>query len=713
MNAAPRPPSMTMLPAALAYAQRLGWPVFPVHGISNGHCTCGSVKCERPGKHPVGNLVPHGLKDASTDVEVINHWWRAAPWANIGVATGAVSGLAVLDVDVIKGGDESLFDLERTHGKLPDTVMALTGSGGYHYLFAHPGSGVRIKNSVDNLGVGLDVRGDGGYIVVAPSLHIKGKQYTWEESCKPLVTPIAPLPAWLLEKVRDAKKAKGPGPGPSAIRLDALVVARVRAALPYIQSDDRDAWLSVGMALHATGAGQQAYGLWCEWAQQSDKFDLADSARVWKSFKQGGGITLKTMFSMARDGGWIEPAPERDDSDAIPEHDSDRAVQHDDSWKELLIRKVNANTGEISYPCRAHNLILIISNDPVWANRLSFDEFRQRVVDGANEWTDAAEIELKAWLEKNWISGEVKTATLREAVTAVASRHTIHPVRDWLDALVWDGTERLPTFFSDYCGTPLTPYSEAVARSLFVSAVARIMHPGAKVDTMVCLEGKQGLGKSKLVQAMFGSAWHCEITEAPGGLDFYQNLRGKWVGEFSELSAMGKVDQNRVKQALTQTQDTYRASYGRHSHTYPRQFVFIGNTNKHEYLMDETGARRYLPIECTEINVDAVAAIRDQLFAEAVVRYRAGEIWWDIPGAEREQEDRYQRDVWEEKIADWLKGKMKVTTLEVMEECLMLKTDRQGRSEQTRVGNILRRLKWVPKRGDGGSRQRFYEPLRR
>ena len=77
--------------------------------------------------------------------------------------------------------------------------MALTGSGGYHYLFAHPGSGVRIKNSVDNLGVGLDVRGDGGYIVVAPSLHIKGKQYTWEESCKPLVTPIAPLPAWLLE----------------------------------------------------------------------------------------------------------------------------------------------------------------------------------------------------------------------------------------------------------------------------------------------------------------------------------------------------------------------------------------------------------------------------------------------------------------------------------------------------------------------------------
>lgn len=713
MNAAPISPSMNMLPAALAYTQRLGWPVFPVHGISNGHCTCGNLRCKHPGKHPVGNLVPHGLKDASVDPDVVTRWWREAPWANIGVTTGAVSGLAVLDVDVIKGGDESLFDLERTHGKLPETVMALTGAGGYHYLFAHPGNGVRVKNSVDNLGAGLDIRGDGGYIVVAPSLHIQGRQYAWEESCKPLVTPIVPMPGWLLDRVRDTQKVKAAGPGPSSIRLNALTVARVRAALPYIQSDDRDAWLSVGMALHATGAGQQAYGLWCEWAQQSEKFDMADSSRVWKSFKQDGGITLKTLFSAARESGWIEPAADRDESDSTSGQSSEPEAG-DEVWKESLIQKVNFKTGEVSYPCRAYNLILILGNDPAWANRLSFDEFRQRVVvDGREEWTDAAEVELKAWLEKTWISGEVKTATLREAVTAVASRHTVHPVRDWLNALVWDGTERLPTFFSDYCGTPLTPYSEAVARSLFVSAVARIMRPGAKVDTMVCLEGRQGLGKSKLVQAMFGSAWHCEITEAPGGLDFYQNLRGKWVGEFSELSAMGKVDQNRVKQALTQTQDTYRASYGRHSHTYPRQFVFIGNTNKQEYLMDETGARRYLPIECTEINVSAVESIRDQLFAEAVVRYRAGETWWDIPGAEQEQEQRYQRDVWEEKIADWLKGKMKATILEVMEECLMLKTDRQGRSEQTRVGNILRRLKWVPKRGGNGERQRFYEPLRR
>lgn len=395
-----------------------------------------------------------------------------------------------------------------------------------------------------------------------------------------------------------------------------------------------------------------------------------------------------------------------DDMDIIPE---DCGIDSSVAWRSQLIQR--ESKGQAVIKCRAHNLILIIENDPETRGRLRFDEFAQQITDNGVAWTDARMIELKAWFERKWITDEVKTSVLREAVDAVAERYRFNPVREWLAGLEWDMIERLPTFFSDYCGASLTPYTSAAARSLFVSAVARIFRPGCKVDTMICLEGNQGIGKSKLVQAVFGSTWHCEITEAPGGLDFYQNLRGKWVGEFSELSAMGKVDQTRVKQALTQTHDTYRASYARHSHTYPRQFVFIGNTNKHEYLQDETGARRYLPIACTEINVEAVEAIRDQLWAEAVTRFHAGEKWWDIPGAEREQYARYQQDVWEEKIADWLRGKLKVTVLEVMEECLALKTDRQGRSEQIRVGNILRRLNWLPHQGTTrGDRRRFYSP---
>lgn len=386
-------------------------------------------------------------------------------------------------------------------------------------------------------------------------------------------------------------------------------------------------------------------------------------------------------------------------------------IDPNEAWKAKLISRLGKN-GEPVYLCRVHNLMLILDHDSYWAGRLRFDEFRNGIVDRGDEWTDAALIELKAWLESTWIEGEVKTSVVREAVEGVAARHSFHPVREWLAGLHWDGTERIPTLFSDHCGAVQTPYTAAVSRSLFVSAVARALKPGCKVDTMVVFEGAQGIGKSKLVQAIFGPQWHCDITQEPGTLDFYQNLRGKWVGEFSELSAMGKADQNKVKQALTQTQDTYRASYGHYSRTYPRQFIFVGNTNKTEYLADETGARRYLPIECTEINPDAVEAVRDQLWAEAGHRFLAGETWWEIPDSEREQERRYQTDSWQEIIQPWLTGKQKVLISEVLSDALLIKAERHDRSAQTRVGNILRRLKWKPHQEPGGDRRRFYFPPR-
>ena len=140
---------------ALAYTRR-GWRVFP---------------CAPRGKVP---LTAHGLKDASTDEKQLTDWWDRWPSANIGVATGAESGFFVLDVDG-KDGNESLATLEREHGPLPTTVEAKTGGGGRHLLFKHPGQAV--KNSAGRLGPGLDVRGDGGYIVAPSSIHPTGKSY--------------------------------------------------------------------------------------------------------------------------------------------------------------------------------------------------------------------------------------------------------------------------------------------------------------------------------------------------------------------------------------------------------------------------------------------------------------------------------------------------------------------------------------------------------
>ena len=184
-----------LLSAALAYAGR-GWPVFP---------------CKARGKAPA---TKRGLKDATTDPAVIREWWRDHPRANVAVVTGAAAGLFVLDIDVdpAKGedGNASLAELERVHGPLPTTVEQRTPRGGRHLLFRHPGG--KVKNSAKQLGAGLDVRGDGGYIVAAPSVHPNGGRYDWSPTDHPDQVEIAAAPAWLLELVTDKARPRAQAP---------------------------------------------------------------------------------------------------------------------------------------------------------------------------------------------------------------------------------------------------------------------------------------------------------------------------------------------------------------------------------------------------------------------------------------------------------------------------------------------------------------------
>ena len=187
---------------ALAYALR-GWRVIPLHSPSGDACSCGRADCKSVGKHP---RTTNGLKDATTDREQIRRWFADMPDANVGIVTGRASGVVVLDVDVDKSGDDTLRELEDAYGALPDTVEAVTGGGGRHIFFAYPDE--PIANSAGRLGKGLDIRGDGGYVVAAPSLHRSGHLYMWEASSLPSKTPLAPMPGWILGLLRQAAKAK-------------------------------------------------------------------------------------------------------------------------------------------------------------------------------------------------------------------------------------------------------------------------------------------------------------------------------------------------------------------------------------------------------------------------------------------------------------------------------------------------------------------------
>ncbi|HAT50435.1 MAG: bifunctional DNA primase/polymerase [Nitrospirae bacterium] len=160
--------------AALCYVEHFKWSVFPLHWIDdNGCCSCNDNECKSQGKHP---LVKWG-NEATTDHDQITQWWSKWPKANIGIATGAKSGLVVLDVDVDSGGEASLNKLLDQYGPLPETIRVKTGSGGEHIYFKHPGG--KVGNSASKVGAGLDIRGDGGYVVAPPSNHLKGN-YQWK-----------------------------------------------------------------------------------------------------------------------------------------------------------------------------------------------------------------------------------------------------------------------------------------------------------------------------------------------------------------------------------------------------------------------------------------------------------------------------------------------------------------------------------------------------
>jgi hypothetical protein len=298
---------MTHLEHALRYAG-MGWAVLPLHFIkSGGRCSCGDphdgtgptkLAAGSIGKHPHQVLVPHGVHDATTDVARLTEWFTSVPTANVGIATGAPSGFDVLDVDPRNGGDDTLSVVEQTRGKLPDTALALTGGGGYHYLFKHDGSRLRSP------GRGIDVKSTGGYIVVEPSTHASGGTYAWEGSADPTEGhPVAPAPAWL------RAPALGPsGPGISGTgHLDEQRIADLRAALAHLDASEYQTWISVGQALHSTEA-PEAFDIWDVWSQSAPNYDNSTAVK-WRTFRANGPLHVESIFVWARDAGWNGEAP--------------------------------------------------------------------------------------------------------------------------------------------------------------------------------------------------------------------------------------------------------------------------------------------------------------------------------------------------------------------------------------------------------------------
>jgi predicted P-loop ATPase len=310
-------------------------------------------------------------------------------------------------------------------------------------------------------------------------------------------------------------------------------------------------------------------------------------------------------------------------------------------------------------------------------------------------WTDHDDVLATDWLQAQGIG--VPITVTAPAVEAVAKDASFHPVRDYLTGLAWDGTTRVSRFAVTYLGAEDTAYHSEVSTRMLIAAVARIMQPGCKHDHMPIFEAPQGAGKSQTIKALF-EPWFTDDIAEFGSKDASMQVRSAWCLEVAELSAMTRSEIERVKAFITRSTDRFRPSYGRRVIEVPRQVVFFGSTNALEYLKDETGGRRFWPIRCGKIRPSAIVRDRDQLWAEAVALYNAGEPWWLtdealLVQAREQQEHRYQEDPWQEFIANYCAAADDVLVAEIL-EALGVERERWGQVEQNRVARCLAKLGW-------------------
>ena len=325
---------------------------------------------------------------------------------------------------------------------------------------------------------------------------------------------------------------------------------------------------------------------------------------------------------------------------------------------------------------------------------------------------------------KRAFGSSAKTLTLASAISGAPCKRRPAAIRfircaNYFNALHWDGTPRLDKWLVTYLHADDSEYIRAIGPRFMISAAARIYEPGVKVDHTLILEGPQGKMKSEALRTLATSdAWFSDRLSHMASKDAAIEVAGVLLFEIAEMDALTRASSTTAKAFLTRRYDRFRPPYGKHTISLPRQCVFVGTINPPAggYLKDPTGARRFWPVKCHGmIDLEKLRADRDQLWAEAVARFKTGEKWWlETPELEAlataEQEARFRTDVWTQPIKRWLgRHKRDVSISEVLRGALGIKPRHQSHSAEIRVSNVLTALgfeQYLARRGS--KRQRRY-----
>ena len=526
-----------LLQSALALAA-LGLRVLPLHTVIAGICSCGDAKCPSAGKHP---RIPRGVKGATTDLKTIERWWTKYPDANVGIATG--DGLRVLDEDPRNGGDVTLAQLEAAHGPLPKAVIVETGGGGRHYYFCVPGG---APNRCGKVGPGLDVKGEGGYVVAPPSLHVSGVAYRYRMSFDEI--ELAEWPAWLAA----SDDRSGPDPnsagGTAEVEVTPEIAELIENGRPV--GERSEAVHKVLRALLSAGTDERIIialmmdpkkGISAKPREKGIKWLKGEIKRARKKLNTGFTYNGK---------GVIVPNSQRNIDEALRRLGV--KLRHDKFADQYLIDGLEG-AGSLLDDVSLNRLWLII--DETFHFRPTLKFFQTVIEDRAR-------------------------------------RNGFHPVRDYLDGLKWDGVSRLDAWLTTYAGAKDTPYTRAVGALPLIAAVRRVRKPGTKFDEMLTLCSGEGKDKSTALEILaVNEEWFCDdVSLNTRSKEMIEQLQGIWIGEFADLKGIRKSEIGAVKALLSRRRDKARLAYARLPSTVARSCVFFGTTNDIAFLRDRQSA---------------------------------------------------------------------------------------------------------------------------
>jgi len=679
---------------------------FPLFPVVDGKCGCDKgAACKKAGKHPR----VFGWADLSEPLATLRG-------AGYGIQTGLRSDCVVVDIDNEKANEE----LEAL-GDLPPTFTVATGRG-WHMYFQHPG--FYVSNSASRLVPGVDVRGDGGFVVGPGSPHANGATYEVVED-----VPLARLPDWLLEKLRPSRPLQTQDQFFEPTAIDVSVPEgkrRIALAEEWLAKEAEPAIEGEGGSEKLWAVALRLVRTWelpvdvaaeliethyndrCDppWSAK-EVFHKLEDARTHSSMPCGvlSPATIDKLTAASKHIERVEPTP--------------RKKARTGPYTFTLGDRRNGDAAKASLAY----VITTLRDSKFWEGVLQFDISKQQVravdcpfrmdaetvgisdtdITAICSWFEVVEDRLVSW------------DMCLKAVEAVARENSYHPVEEYLRDLEPMPVDEADAFLKGLA-TQLFGAEESIEnvylRKFLIGGVARALRPGVQMDTMLILQGPKGYKKTQFVISLFSPQHTVNQLPDLAKVDSSAQLQGAWGVEIGELDRLLRTELSTVKDYLSRRVDKYRPAYGRFVVEQPRRCCFIGTTNDDDFIRDPEGERRFWPIAVHRvIDTDWVEGNRDNIWRAALALYDAREPHYLSTEQEKElleQQSRFiRRDAWEVLIEEWLlkNQKSKVTAEEVYKSAI-IPTDIQGLAkagskEMMRVSQVLKSLGWEKKKREG------------